>query len=92
MTNLIFMKYFFTFLMIVLFANSTQAQNNYNNLWQKVEQFEADDVVAGSAIGKMLSILFLYTVLAMSFVAWWTVTSISSQHGDQQQPTEQVAH
>ena len=58
----------------------------------EIEQFEADDVVAGSAIGKMLSILFLYTVLAMSFVAWWTVTSISSQHGDQQQPTEQVAH
>lgn len=38
----------------------------------EIEQFEADDVVAGSAIGKMLSILFLYTVLVMSFVAYWT--------------------
>ena len=47
----------------------------------EIEQFEADDVVAGSAIGKMLSILFLYTVFAMSFVAWWTVSSLNSQHG-----------
>ncbi len=47
----------------------------------EIEQFEADDVVAGSAIGKMLSILFLYTVLAMSFVAWWTFDSLSDNHG-----------
>lgn len=40
----------------------------------QLEQFEADDVVAGSAIGKMLSILFLYTVLVMSFVGWWTLS------------------
>lgn len=38
----------------------------------QLEEFEADDVVAGSAIGKMLSILFLYTVLVMSFVGVWT--------------------
>ncbi|HIE99769.1 MAG TPA: hypothetical protein EYG03_26295 [Planctomycetes bacterium] len=43
----------------------------------EVQQFEADDVVAGSAIGKMLSALFLYTVLAMSFVAWWTFSTVS---------------
>jgi hypothetical protein len=47
----------------------------------EVQQFEADDVVAGSAIGKMLSLLFLYTVLAMSFVAWWTFSSVSENHG-----------
>jgi hypothetical protein len=29
----------------------------------EVEQFSADDVTAGSAIGKMLSALFLYTIL-----------------------------
>jgi len=46
-----------------------------------VQQFEADDVVAGSAIGKMLSALFLYTVLAMSFVAWWTFSSVSEERG-----------
>jgi hypothetical protein len=47
----------------------------------EVQQFEADDVVAGSAIGKMLSLLFLYTVLAMSFVSWWTYSSVSENHG-----------
>jgi hypothetical protein len=41
----------------------------------EIEQFEADDVVAGSAIGKMLSILFLYTVAAMTLVGWWTIDS-----------------
>lgn len=46
----------------------------------EVEQFEADDVVAGAAIGKMLSVLFLYTVLVMSFVAWWTYDSLQSRH------------
>lgn len=47
----------------------------------EIEQFEADDVVAGSAIGKMLSVLFLYTVFAMTFVAWWTFSSLSDNHG-----------
>ena len=39
---------------------------------QDLEQFEADDVTAGRAIGKMLSIFFLYTLLAMAYSAWWT--------------------
>ncbi|MEZ6123836.1 MAG: hypothetical protein R3C49_11745 [Planctomycetaceae bacterium] len=52
----------------------------------EVEQFQADDVEAGSAIGKMLSALFLYTVLAMSFVAWWTFSTLS-----QSQPAESSA-
>lgn len=47
----------------------------------EVEQFEADDVVAGSAIGKMLSILFLYTVLAMTFVGYWTYSALQDNHG-----------
>ncbi len=42
----------------------------------EVEQFEADDVVAGSAIGKMLSALFLYTIFAMGIASWWTYSSI----------------
>jgi len=59
----------------------------------EVEQFEADDVVAGSAIGKMLSILFLYTVLAMTFVGWWTYTSVIEQgEQDGQSPTEPAEH
>lgn len=44
-------------------------------LFDKAElrQFEADDVEAGRAIGKMLSILFIYTLIAMSIVSLWTV-------------------
>ncbi|MEO2015791.1 MAG: hypothetical protein ABGZ53_15625 [Fuerstiella sp.] len=58
----------------------------------EVQQFEADDVVAGSAIGKMLSALFLYTILAMSFVTWWTFTSVSENHGLPSGPVEHAGH
>ena len=39
----------------------------------EIRQFEADDIEAGRAIGKMLSVLFIYTVIAMSIVSLWTV-------------------
>ena len=42
----------------------------------EIEQFGADDVTAGGAIGKMLSALFLYTVFAMGIAGWWTYSSI----------------
>ena len=58
----------------------------------EVEQFEADDVVAGSAIGKMLSILFLYTVLAMSFVVWWTFSAVNGQHSAAEQAEHAGQH
>jgi hypothetical protein len=56
----------------------------------EIEQFGADDVTAGGAIGKMLSALFLYTVVAMGIAGWWTYSSIiadkasaaSKQSGD----------
>jgi hypothetical protein len=38
----------------------------------QIEQFEEDDGDAGRAIGKMLAIFFLYTVIVMSGVGWWT--------------------
>jgi hypothetical protein len=34
--------------------------------------FESDDVAAGRVICKMLSILFIYTLIAMSIVSYWT--------------------
>lgn len=37
-----------------------------------IDQFTADDTVAGRAIGKLLTTLFLYTIVAMSISAWWT--------------------
>lgn len=41
----------------------------------QVEQFDRDDAEAGAAIGKMLSMFFLYTVIVMSISTvvtyWW---------------------
>jgi hypothetical protein len=39
---------------------------------EEIQQFDADDVEVGGAIGKMLAVFFLYTVCAMSHVAYWT--------------------
>lgn len=42
-----------------------------------LKQFDADDAEAGRAIGKMLSLFFLYTVFAMSgaaYVTYWWIT------------------
>ena len=38
----------------------------------ELEQLDADDADAGRVLGKLLSSFFLYTVLAMTGVAWWT--------------------
>ena len=39
---------------------------------EEIRQFEADDAEAGSAIGKMLSLFFLYTVIVMAISAYVT--------------------
>lgn len=44
----------------------------------ELRQFEADDITAGKAIGKMLSLLFIYTLVAMSIVVWWTLQVVNS--------------
>jgi hypothetical protein len=38
----------------------------------EIKYFDSEDGHAGSVIGKMLSLFFLYTVLVMSLVAYWT--------------------
>ena len=45
---------------------------------EELAQFDVDDAHAGSVIGKMLSLFFLYTVIAMGLVGWWTF-SVSSK-------------
>lgn len=42
---------------------------------EELVQFDQADRQAGGAIGKMLALFFLYTVIVMSIVAWWTYTS-----------------
>ncbi len=39
---------------------------------EEIRQFEADDAEAGRRIGKILASLFVYTLIAMSIVIWWT--------------------
>ncbi len=43
---------------------------------EELRQFEADDVEAGRRIGKILTSLFVYTLLAMSVVIWWSLQVI----------------
>ena len=43
---------------------------------EELAQFDADDVIAGKAIGIMLSLFFLYTMIAMSIVGYWTFSEI----------------
>ena len=42
---------------------------------QELLEFTEDDVTAGRNIGKMLSILFIYTLIAMSIASTWTYFS-----------------
>lgn len=44
----------------------------------EIEEFEADDNQAGSAIGKMLALFFLYTVIVMALAAWWTFRAVNN--------------
>jgi hypothetical protein len=39
---------------------------------EELRGFESDDVAAGRIICKMLSILFIYTLIGMSIVSFWT--------------------
>jgi hypothetical protein len=40
---------------------------------EDLEHFDSEDTIAGTAIGKMLAVIFLYTIFAMSLAAWWTL-------------------
>ena len=39
---------------------------------RELDQFARDDEEAGRRIGKILAVLFIYTVIAMSVVILWT--------------------
>lgn len=58
-------------------SNAPSSEQLFSN--EEVKQFGLDDAEAGRAIGKMLSALFLYTVIAMSISAivtyYWVTTS-----------------
>ena len=53
---------------------STEFQHSpFSN--EELGQFKADDIQAGRTIGKLLSTLFIYTVIIMSVVIWWTLVT-----------------
>ena len=52
----------------------------------EVVQLTNDDAIAGRAIGKMLSALFLYTVVAMIIVTSWTYLSGLTDHASGSAP------
>lgn len=56
----------------------SQFQNDESSLFTREElrQFAADDAEAGGRIGKILSALFIYTLVAMSIVTWWTFRTV----------------
>lgn len=43
----------------------------------ELNQFDRDDVQAGSSIGKMLAIIFFYTFIATGIAGWWTFRAVS---------------
>lgn len=47
-------------------AAETPAESPFSR--DELEQFDRDDVLAGGAIGKMLALFFLYTVIVMAAV------------------------
>ena len=70
----------------------TQVSNEPLFTNTEIEKFDADDVVAGKAIGKMLSLLFLYTVFAMATVSWWTYSTVSARSQPQTPATPDAGH
>ncbi|MFT5327245.1 MAG: hypothetical protein ACI8P0_005134 [Planctomycetaceae bacterium] len=43
---------------------------------EELRQFEAADTEAGRRIGKILTSLFVYTLIAMTVVIWWSLQVI----------------
>ena len=43
---------------------------------EELSEFAADDAAAGRSIGKILSALFIYTLIAMSVATWWTFRTV----------------
>lgn len=43
---------------------------------EELSHFEADDVQIMSRIGKILSALFIYTIVVMSVAIWWTFRTV----------------
>lgn len=59
---------------------SDQQHNPFSK--EELRHFEDEDAEAGSAIGKMLSLFFFYTVIVMtisSVATYWWITAANGQ-------------
>ncbi len=52
----------------------TVSENPFDR--DEIKQFEADDIETGKVIGKMLSLFFIYTIIAMALVGYLTWSKI----------------
>lgn len=43
---------------------------------EELLQFEVDDQTAGAAIARILSTLFIYTLVVMAIAVWWTLRTV----------------
>ncbi len=59
-------------------AHAPEAAAASHELFEKheLQEFVTDDQEAGRAICKLLSVLFIYTLIAMSIAAGWTYFAI----------------
>lgn len=73
-------------------AHSTVSEDSQLFTPVEVEEFASDDVKAGSAIGIMLSALFLYTIVAMAISSWWTASSIKQANSPAAEQSEGAEH
>ncbi len=73
-------------------AHSTVSEDSQLFTPVEVEEFASDDVKAGSAIGIMLSALFLYTIVAMAISSWWTASSIKEASSPAAEQSEAAEH
>ena len=55
-----------------------------------IEGFSGDDSTAGTAIGKMLALFFLYTVIVMSLSAWWTFSQTKTREQEEKPAVEAI--
>lgn len=54
----------------------TSISNEYGFTDEELSEFQSDDRTAGRSIAKILTMLFIYTMMAMSVVIWWTVRTV----------------
>lgn len=59
-------------------GHATQEAENWSSLFNRdeLQQFDSDDQEAGRRIGKILSALFVYTLITMSIAVWWTFRTV----------------